>query len=373
MRVVLVTGGAGFIGGWVVRHLLRLGDTFVVNVDKLTYAADRDSVKRSYGQRNYHFEQADICDARRISALFKRFQPDAVMHLAAESHVDRSIEDPSCFIQTNIVGTCNLLEAARRHWLTLDGKGQRRFRFHHVSTDEVFGSLGTQGKFTETIAYMPHSPYSASKASSDHLVRSWHATYGLPIIITNCSNNYGPYQFPEKLIPLAALHAMLDRPIPLHGDGRHVRDWLYVEDHVRALLKVCNEGRIGETYNIGGNTERTNLEVVSLICDIVDELHPPIRQPRRSLIRFVQDRPGQDFRYAMDTTKIHDELGWSPSQSFDSALFKTVKWYMENRAWWQHIQQRGYLAKPRTTERALSLPIATAPALERRTVRVIGR
>ncbi len=373
MRVVLVTGGAGFIGAWVVRHLLRSGDTFVVNVDKLTYAADRDCVKRSYGQRYYHFEQADICDTQRMSALFKRFQPDAIMHLAAESHVDRSIEDPARFIQTNVVGTCNLLEVARRHWLTLDAKGQRDFRFHHISTDEVFGSLGPEGKFTESTPYTPNSPYSASKAASDLIVRSWYSTHGLPVLITNCSNNYGPYQFPEKLIPLAALHALLNLPIPIHGDGCHVRDWLYVEDHVRALLKVCSEGRAGETYNIGGNAERTNLEVVGSICDIVDELLPPAREPRRSLIRFVRDRPGQDFRYAMDTTKIRDEFGWSPSQSFDSGLFKTVKWYLKNRAWWQPIRERGYLVERRNDRPVVKLPFADPTSTTPRSARVIGR
>jgi dTDP-glucose 4,6-dehydratase len=372
MRVVLVTGGAGFIGAWVVRHLLRSGDTRVVNVDKLTYAADRDSVKRSYGQRNYHFEQADICDRPRMTALFKRYRPDAIMHLAAESHVDRSIEDPASFIETNVVGTYNLLEVAREHWLTLDADKQSDFRFHHISTDEVFGSLGPEGKFTETTPYMPSSPYSASKASSDLLVRSWYSTHGLPVLITNCSNNYGPYQFPEKLIPLATLHAMLNLPIPIHGDGRHVRDWLYVEDHVRALLKVCGEGRVGETYNIGGNAERTNLEVVETICDIVDELAPPIRASRRSLIRFVRDRPGQDFRYAMDTTKIHRELGWSPSQSFDSGLYKTAKWYLENRAWWQQIRERGYLLN-RIIRSSVHLPPADAPAPRPRSAKVIGQ
>lgn len=366
MRVVLVTGGAGFIGAWVVRHLLRSGDTFVVNVDKLTYAADRDSVKRSYGQRNYHFEQADICDAPRMSALLKRHQPDAIMHLAAESHVHRSIEDPAQFIQTNVVGSYNLLEVARHHWLTLDAQARRDFRFHHISTDEVFGSLGPEGKFTESTPYLPNSPYSASKAASDLLVRSWYSTHGLPVLITNCSNNYGPYQFPEKLIPLATLHAMLNLPIPIHGDGRHVRDWLYVEDHVGALLKVCGEGRVGETYNIGGNAERTNLEVVGAICDIVDEMLPPTRGPRRSLIRFVRDRPGQDFRYAMDTTKIHQELGWSPTQSFDSGLYRTVKWYLESRAWWQQIRECGYLLERRSERVATNLPIPEATATEPR-------
>jgi dTDP-glucose 4,6-dehydratase len=359
MRVVLVTGGAGFIGAWVVRHLLRLGDSFVVNVDKLTYAADREAVKRSYGQRNYSFEHADITDRMRMAALFRRYRPDSVMHLAAESHVDRSIENSANFIQTNVVGTYNLLEVAREYWLALDHEKRQNFRFHHISTDEVFGSLGPEGRFTETTPYLPSSPYSASKAASDLLVRSWHSTHGLPVLITNCSNNYGPYQFPEKLIPLAALHAMLNLPIPIHGDGLHVRDWLYVEDHVRALLKVSEKGRIGETYNIGGNAERTNLEVVNTICDIVDELLPPTREPRRSLIKFVTDRPGQDFRYAMDTSKIHQELGWAPAQSFDSGLYRTVKWYFENRAWWQPIRERGYLI-----QRQAGLP-AAAPATSR--------
>lgn len=342
MRTVLVTGGAGFIGSWVVRHLLADGDAFVINVDKLTYAANRESATATAGSKKYHFEHADIGDSRRIEAILKRFEPDAIMHLAAESHVDRSIDDAGAFIKTNVLGTYHLLEATRDYWSRLEVARKRRFRFHHISTDEVFGSLGPEGKFTETTAYQPNSPYSASKAGSDHLVRAWHVTFGLPIVITNCSNNYGPYQFPEKLIPLTIGKAMLGEPLPVYGRGDNVRDWIHVEDHVRGLIKVCNEGRVGETYNLGGAAERTNLEVVEQICDFVDKLTPRVGVPRRSLITFVTDRPGHDHRYAIDTTKITRELGWLPRESFDSGLYKTVRWYLENRDWSRRIHESHY-------------------------------
>jgi dTDP-glucose 4,6-dehydratase len=342
MRKILITGGAGFIGSWLVRHLIEAADALVINVDKLTYAADPAAGAFEAKRRNYQFEQADICDQPRIDALFDRFEPDAVMHLAAESHVDRSIDDAGNFIQTNIVGTYTLLEAARRYWSGLTPDRQRTFRFHHVSTDEVYGSLGNEGKFVETRAYQPNSPYSASKAASDHLARAWFSTYGLPVVISNCSNNYGPYQFPEKLIPLIIGKAMLREPLPVYGRGDNVRDWLYVEDHVRGLLKVCFEGRVGETYNIGGGNELTNLEVVQRVCDHIDEILPSGEQPRRSLIKFVEDRPGHDHRYAIDATKIRRELGWTPQESFDSGLSKTVKWYLENNDWWRRIREHRY-------------------------------
>jgi dTDP-glucose 4,6-dehydratase len=342
MRKVLITGGAGFIGSWVVRHLMEAADTFVINVDKLTYAADPEAGAFDAKRRNYEFEHIDICDAASIGALLKRFAPDAIMHLAAESHVDRSIDDAGTFIQTNVVGTYTLLDAARDYWSGLEPDRRARFRFHHVSTDEVYGSLGAEGKFVETTPYQPNSPYSASKAASDHLVRAWFSTFGLPIVITNCSNNYGPYQFPEKLIPLTIGKAMLHETLPVYGRGDNVRDWLYVEDHVRALIKVCFEGKVGETYNIGGGSEQTNLEVVQQVCDRIDEILPSAHEPRRSLIRFVTDRPGHDHRYAIDATKIHRELGWSPQESFESGLFKTVKWYLEHSEWWHRIRQGRY-------------------------------
>ncbi len=342
VRTVLATGGAGFIGSWVVRHLLRAGGVQVVNVDKLTYAADYKSVVLAGGAHNYRFEQADICDFPRMETLLRRYAPDVIMHLAAESHVDRSIDDAAAFIQTNVVGTSTMLRAAQHYWSALDAARQHRFRFHHVSTDEVFGSLGAEGKFTESTPYQPNSPYAASKAASDHLVRAWHRTYGLPVVITNCSNNYGPYQFPEKLIPLAIDKAILGEPLPVYGRGDNVRDWLYVEDHVRGLIKVCTEGRVGETYNLGGGAERTNLDVVERICDLVDELMPGFGRPRRSLITFVTDRPGHDHRYAIDATKIRRELGWSPRESFNSGLYRTVKWYLDNRDWSRRIRESSY-------------------------------
>jgi dTDP-glucose 4,6-dehydratase len=339
---VLVTGGAGFIGSWVVRHLIARHDVFVLNLDKLTYAADHEAALGHLGRVNYHFELADICDVEAINSLVQHFAPDAIMHLAAESHVDRSIDDARTFIQTNIVGTYILLQAARRYWSSLPPERRRRFRFHHISTDEVFGSLGSEGHFTETTAYQPSSPYSASKAASDHLVRAWYSTYGLPVIITNCSNNYGPYQFPEKLIPLIIAKALLRERLPVYGRGDNVRDWLYVEDHVRALIKASFEGEAGETYNIGGGCEKTNLEVVESICDFIDELRPTNDVSRRSLITFVPDRPGHDYRYAMDSSKIRRELGWFPQESFESGLRKTVRWYLDNVEWWQRIHARRY-------------------------------
>jgi dTDP-glucose 4,6-dehydratase len=339
---VLVTGGAGFIGSWVVRHLIARRDIFVLNIDKLTYAADHEAALGHLGHTNYHFELADICDAEAMNGLVQRFAPDAIMHLAAESHVDRSIDDAKTFIQTNIVGTYILLQAARCYWSSLPPEHRRRFRFHHISTDEVFGSLGSEGHFTETTAYQPNSPYSASKAASDHLVRAWYSTYGLPVVITNCSNNYGPYQFPEKLIPLIIAKALLRECLPVYGRGDNIRDWLYVEDHVRALIKVCFEGEAGETYNIGGGCEKTNLEVVESICDFIDELRPTNDASRRSLITFVPDRPGHDYRYAMDASKIRRELGWSAQESFESGLRKTVRWYLDNAEWWQRIRARRY-------------------------------
>jgi len=342
VRKVLVTGGAGFIGSWLVRHLLAAADNFVVNVDKLTYAADRKSAILAMGRPNYRFEQADICDLHRMNYLLEQYQPDAIMHLAAESHVDRSIDNARGFIQTNIVGTFNLLKATQDYWMTLDTARQHRFRFHHVSTDEVFGSLGPQGSFTETTPYQPNSPYSASKAASDHLARAWFSTYGLPVVVSNCSNNYGPYQFPEKLIPLIISKAMLREALPVYGRGDNVRDWLYVEDHVRGLLKVCFEGGPGETYNIGGGAERTNLEVVQQICDYVDEIIGVGSEPRRSLITFVTDRPGHDHRYAVDATKIQSDLGWFPQETFDSGLYKTIKWYIDHRNWWSRIRECSY-------------------------------
>jgi dTDP-glucose 4,6-dehydratase len=342
MRKVLVTGGAGFIGSWVVRHLLRLDDVFVINVDKLTYAADQESALANVGRRNYHFEAVDIADGEAMHAILRRFAPGSIMHLAAESHVDRSIDDAAAFVQTNIIGTYLLLQAARRYWSSLAGPDRVNFRFHHVSTDEVFGSLGSSGHFTETTPYRPNSPYSASKAASDHLARAWYSTYGLPVVISNCSNNYGPYQFPEKLIPLIIGKALLGESLPVYGKGENVRDWLYVEDHVRALIKICFEGKAGATYNVGGGSEKTNLEVVESICDFVDELRPRQDVRRRSLISFVPDRPGHDFRYAIEGAKIRRELGWSPCESFESGLRKTVKWYVDNIDWCQRIRVRRY-------------------------------
>ena len=342
--LLFVTGGAGFIGSAVIRHLASDSSVHLVNIDKLTYAGNLESLPGLAGQPRYSFERADICDKSAMQTLFAKYQPDAIMHLAAESHVDRSIDGPTAFIETNIVGTYVLLEAARAYWHQLPTPNREAFRFHHISTDEVYGTLGAAGLFTEDTAYSPNSPYSASKASSDHLVRAWHHTYGLPIVTTNCSNNYGPYQFPEKLIPLMILNALAGKPLPVYGKGDNIRDWLYVGDHAEALCQVLRHGKIGESYNIGGNSERSNLEVVQTICSLVDELRPERGAPPTArLITYVKDRPGHDFRYAIDASKIKRDLGWVPKETFASGLRKTVLWYLEQRgAWCQRVQDGKY-------------------------------
>ena len=341
MKTLLITGGAGFIGSAVVRQLINETDYNVINVDKLTYAGNLQSLVSVSNNPRYKFEQVDICDAAEVNRVFREHQPDAVMHLAAESHVDRSITGPADFIQTNIVGTYTLLEAARAHWNSLEGERKAAFRFHHISTDEVYGSLGDEGFFTEETAYEPNSPYSASKASSDHLVRAWHHTYGMPVVTTNCSNNYGPYHFPEKLIPLVILNAVSGKPLPIYGKGDNIRDWLYVDDHARALRTVLEAGKLGETYNIGGWNEKTNLEVVQAICTILDELHPQ-GAPHVQLITYVKDRPGHDKRYAIDASKIAKDLGWKPQETFESGLRKTVAWYLANTDWVQGVTSGDY-------------------------------
>ncbi len=379
MKKVLVTGGAGFIGSAVCRYGVQEQRMEVLNVDKLTYAGNTESLKEIEGNPLYHFEQTDICHHDEMAERFQTFQPDAVMHLAAESHVDRSIDGPSAFIETNIVGTYNMLECARNYWMTLPKTPEEKnrtsdprplasdFRFHHISTDEVYGSLGAEGLFTEATAYDPRSPYSASKAASDHLVMAYHHTYGLPVVMTNCSNNYGPYHFPEKLIPLVILNALQEKSLPVYGKGDQVRDWLYVEDHARALVQVVEEGRTGETYNVGGRNERTNLEVVETICAILDELAPLSRKSEvkgqkleslssdlcpptseqklssyRELITFVRDRPGHDQRYAMDATKLETELGWKAQENFETGIRKTVQWYLDNEWWWGPLRAERY-------------------------------
>lgn len=376
MKKVLVTGGAGFIGSAVCRYLVEGRGISVLNVDKLTYAGNLASLKEIADSSLYRFAQADICDYSAISELFADFQPDAVMHLAAESHVDRSIDGPAAFIETNIVGTYNMLVCAREYWASLPKSVDEKhlssdlrplsseFRFHHISTDEVYGSLGPTGLFTETTSYDPRSPYSASKASSDHLVMAWHHTYGLPVVITNCSNNYGPYHFPEKLIPLVILNALDQKPLPIYGKGDNIRDWLYVQDHARALVLAVEKGIPGETYNVGGRNERTNLEVVQTICDILDELKPlkpskwlngrpeqpaaSNQQPTkaiksyRDLITFVADRPGHDHRYAIDATKLETELGWKAQESFETGIRKTIQWYLDNEWWWGPLRVQRY-------------------------------
>ena len=341
---ILITGGAGFIGSAVVRYLIEHSDVDVVNVDALTYAGNLDSLHTVSNHPRYYFEQVDIRDLPALERLFRAYQPAAVMHLAAESHVDRSIDSSADFIDTNIVGTHKLLEAARGYWEKLSTEERAHFRFHHVSTDEVFGDLGgQQGAFTETTPYAPSSPYAASKASADHLVRAWRRTYGLPIVVTNCSNNYGPYHFPEKLIPLVILNALEGKPLPVYGQGDQVRDWLYVEDHARALYKVITEGIVGETYNIGGRNEQRNIDVIYAICDMMDELRPDSPYvPHSELIMFVSDRPGHDQRYAIDATKIERELGWSPTETFSSGLRKTVQWYLRNSEWCERVQNGSY-------------------------------
>lgn len=340
---VLVTGGAGFIGSALVRMLIEKTSFDVVNVDKLTYAGNLESLGDATESERYHFEQVDICNADEVVRLFKEYQPVAVMHLAAESHVDRSIDGPAEFIRTNVFGTFALLEGTMAFWKGLDETAKKAFRFLHVSTDEVFGSLGKDGLFTETTAYQPNSPYSASKAASDHLVRAWHHTYKLPTITTNCSNNYGPYQFPEKLIPLVTLNAIAGKELPVYGKGENVRDWLYVDDHAEGLITALRAGKPGETYNFGGSSEQTNIAVVREICRIVDQLLPdPQIGSRDSLIRFVTDRPGHDMRYAIDASKAQRELGWAPRETFESGLTKTVQWYLDNKTWCEHVQSGEY-------------------------------
>jgi len=336
---VLVTGGAGFIGSAVVRHLVLEKRYEVLNVDKLTYAGTETSLQAVHGAPNYRFLRADICDGETLSRTLMDFQPDRVMHLAAESHVDRSINGAHDFINTNIVGTFTLLEGARAYWSSLEGERKKAFRFLHVSTDEVYGSLGEEGLFTETTAYDPSSPYSASKAASDHLVKAWERTYGLPVVVSNCSNNYGPYHFPEKLIPLMILNAMEGKPLPVYGNGANVRDWLYVEDHARALDIIAERGRVGETYNVGGRNERRNIDVVTRICSLMDGFRPRAT-PHGDLITYVADRPGHDARYAIDATKLETELGWRAEETFETGIDKTVRWYLDNEWWWSPLRER---------------------------------
>lgn len=351
MKTFLVTGGAGFIGSAVIRELINNSDHKVINVDKLTYAGNLESLNTVSDNERYAFIQADICDKAAMDSVFEEYQPDIVMHLAAESHVDRSIDGPGEFIQTNVVGSYTLLESARKYWTSLkesDAQKADSFKFHHISTDEVYGDLeGTDDLFTEETSYEPSSPYSASKASSDHLVRAWNRTFGLPVVITNCSNNYGPYHFPEKLIPLMILNALAGKPLPVYGDGKQIRDWLYVEDHARALIKVAQEGAVGETFNIGGHNEKQNIEVVHTLCEILEDIRPSASNPNLTteytgLIKYVTDRPGHDVRYAIDASKIEKELGWVPEETFETGLRKTVEWYLDNEDWWKAVLDGSY-------------------------------
>jgi len=343
MDTILVTGGAGFIGGCFVRMRLQDQDCKIINLDKLTYAGNTDSLASVWDQPNHIFVQGDIGDGKLVARLLEEHKPRYIVNFAAESHVDRSIDSPAPFIETNVAGTCTLLEAVLHHWKTLPDEKKAEFRFLQVSTDEVYGSLGAEGFFTETTPYSPNSPYSASKASSDHFVRAFHETYKLPILISNCSNNYGPYQFPEKLIPLMTLNALEGRALPIYGDGKNVRDWLYVEDHCNAIWKILKGGRVGESYNIGGNSECTNLEIVDTICAIIDELRPDLPHcPTASLKKFVTDRPGHDRRYAIDATKIKNELGWEPAQTFHTGIRETIQWYLDNETWTERIASGSY-------------------------------
>ncbi|MBR5025064.1 MAG: dTDP-glucose 4,6-dehydratase [Victivallales bacterium] len=342
MKKVIVTGGAGFIGSALIRHLVGNRLAEVVNLDKLTYAGNLESLQSVEKSPLYHFEQADICDPVAVKRLFDEFQPDTIMHLAAESHVDRSIDDPLCFVKTNVLGTANLLQCALEYWRPLPDERKAAFRFQHISTDEVYGSLGATGFFKETTPYDPKSPYSASKASSDHLVRAWGHTFNLPVLLSNCSNNYGPFHFPEKLIPLVILNALDGKQLPIYGKGENVRDWLYVEDHAKALWLINEKGVPGETYNIGGHNERTNLEVVKTICAILDDLRPKAQGNYSDQIVFVTDRPGHDLRYAIDSDKLQKELGWKPEENFDTGIRKTVQWYLDNAWWWKPIREKKY-------------------------------
>ncbi len=342
LKRLIITGGAGFIGSSLIRYLVKNQLAEICNLDKLTYAGNLESLREIDGSPLYRFAQLDICDRDGVARLFAEFQPDAIMHLAAESHVDRSIDDPLCFVRTNVLGTANLLQCALEYWRDLPAERKTTFRFQHISTDEVYGSLGPDGFFSETTPYHPKSPYSASKASSDHLVRAWGHTYGMPVLISNCSNNYGPYHFPEKLIPLVILNALDGKPLPIYGNGDNIRDWLYVEDHAKALWLINQKGTPNETYNIGGHNERTNLQVVQTICKILDDLKPKASGKYEDQITFVKDRPGHDLRYAIDATKLCNDLGWKPEEDFDSGIRRTVQWYLDNAWWWKPIREKKY-------------------------------